>query len=62
MTHNSLNTTDTDEIEFTAGYGTTVSTTGAHLRGTRGHEPKTHAGSGDKVTNNVDVAAGTEQN
>lgn len=62
MTHNSSNTTDTDEIEFSAGYGTTVSTTGAQSRGTRGHEPKTHSESSDKVINDVDVASGAEQN
>lgn len=62
MTNSSSNTSDADEVEVTAGYGTAVSTTGTHSRGTRGHEPKTHAESGDTVANDADIATGTEQN
>ena len=61
MMHNSSNTTESDEIVFTAAYGTTVATTGAHPRTIRGHEREGLAESSDNITRDVAVAAAADQ-
>ena len=54
MTHNSSNTIETDEIEFTAAYGTAIATTRTRQTDIRSHQQEPHPQADGNVTSDVD--------
>jgi hypothetical protein len=62
MTHNSLNSTETDDIEFTAAYGTAVVMTGTRRATIRSHQPDTLEESSGNMTSQLDIAMVSNQN
>ena len=61
MTHISLNSSETDDIEFTAAYGTAVVMTGTRRPTTRSRQPETLEGGSGNVTSRLSTATGVGQ-
>lgn len=61
MNHSSSNTTETEEIEFAAAYGTAVAMIGKRQRTIRNHQPETLERSSGSVTGRLNVANGTDR-
>lgn len=60
MTHNSSNTIETDEIEFTAAYGTAIATTRTRQTDIRSHQQEPHPEAGGNLTSDVDDATSAD--
>jgi hypothetical protein len=56
MNHHSSNTTEIEEIEFAAAYGTAVVMTGTSRSAVRNHQPETLAGSSGTLPSRLDIA------
>ena len=61
MTNNSSNTSDTEEIEFTAAYGTAVSTTRTRQPDIRSRQRQALREGSDNVSSDAGIATSTDQ-